>query len=552
MPKLIVLHGPDAGGTFDVGRTSILGRSAKADVILSDSKVSRWHVQLARKKDGYEVRCFFGSKAVKVNGAPVSDTDRLRHGDTLELGTSILLFSEDDALDLPDTLDEDEMKALVSNTVYRRSHDPVRSTKAFLFDQSRTDGGRLEALLRFERIVGSLDEAPRIHDVILDFIFGTFSTDRATILLREAARERFRVVARRSGMKGAEGDKGLPSRAIVREISNTRDALLVEDASADERFVGRRSVVDQNVRAVMGVPMVFQENLLGVVVVESRSRRSAFSREDLHLLDALGAHASIALERTRLAEAVHEKMLLEKEIQLAGAIQQSLLPETLPHRQDIEVHGVMIPARDVGGDYYDLVEKGDDLLVAVGDVAGKGVNAGLVMMMARTYFRSLSELVDDPGEILSRLNNVLQRDTAANYFMSFLLGRWRPARGSIELCCAGHEVPLIYEAQDREVKPLKAGGLVLGVKQQATEDVTTATVPLEPDDVVLFYSDGVTEAQNEKEEMYGRERLPAVFAKNAGKPLHALVDGIVKDVKAFAGGRPQFDDITVVALKRPH
>lgn len=550
MPKILVLQGPDAGKTFDVGRNAIVGRAPRVHVKLTDPRLSKWHFQIHRLDDGYLVEELFGRRPVSVGGDVVSGKSPLRHGDVIQVADTVLLFSEDETLDVPEDLLEDEAAALARNTLYRGK---MRSTEMELADLAGTPAHHerlMRQVLHFSRMIGSLDEEPRIFEAVLDFIFEAFRADRATILLLAERRDRFRIVARRQRQPLAGELRATTSRAIVREVYRTQDHLLLADAQDDARFDASQSVSDQHIRAVMAVPMVHKDEFLGAVVVDSTTRKGAFAKEDLNLLGVLALHAATAIERARLSEEVKVKILLEHEIELAGSIQQRILPEELPHRKDVELFGTMIPAQGVGGDYYDFLEEGDDLYLAIGDVAGKGINAGLVMMMARTYFRSLVEVYEDPGDIVTRLDGLVARDTAANYFMSFLLAKWRPGGDRLAVCGAGHEHILRYAKDTHDVSAHPAGGMVLGIASGQGSPREVQTIPFRVGDVILLYSDGVTEAQDEEGRMFGLARLLDAFGRSAGNSLKTLVNDLLEEVQDFTLSHPQHDDITLLAARR--
>jgi len=552
MPKILVLQGPDAGKSFDIGRNAIVGREPRVHVVLTDPEVSDWHFQIFWKDGGFALKELFGWRTVTVNNEPLKEKSQLRHGSILKVGGTVLLFSEDETLDVPEELLEAESSALARNTAYRKKYTPT-GTALDLITEAKETGDReagVRRLLEFSQSVGAMDKEAGIFNAFLDFVFENFRADRATVLLHDATGNRFLIAARRQRFPVAGELRATASRAIVREVFRTRDYLLLEDAQEDRRFDMSASVSEQHIRAVMAVPMILKDKLLGVVVVDSTTHQGAFCKEDLNLLGALAVHCAAAVERVRMAEEVKEKLLLEKELSLAGAIQQRVLPRELPPRDDIEVWGTMIPARGVGGDYYDFVEKGDDLFIAVGDVAGKGVNAGLVMMMARTYFRSIVEVFNDPGDIVGRLNDNLRRDTAASYFMSFILAKWAPGKEGLLVCGAGHEHVLRFSKKAREVEAMLTGGMVLGVKSWEGAPPEVREIPFLPGDVILLYTDGVTEAKDAKGRMFELHRLTDALFRNAEKSLGDLVEDTLKEIRDFTRLAPQFDDITLVAARR--
>lgn len=550
MPTLVVIGGPDAGKKFFFARSAVLGRGAEADVALSDPQVAARHARVFHREGDPFLRTLFGNHGVSVGGRPVKDESPLSQGDLIALGGTALIFSEDERIDVPETLGKDEAESLARSTRFRHAHKPQSRAIDLLTLGGEAAAQKVGSLLDFSRAIGSLDAEEAIYKALLEFIFENFESDRATVMTFDPFKRGFRVAAKRSRAAGAKAVQKPISRAILREVYRTKDFLLLEDAREDSRFDTSQSVVAQEIRSVMAAPLMARDEMLGMVTVDSTTRAGVFKKQDLGFLGAAAMHAATAVERARLTAEVREKLLLENELQNAATIQQRLLPKGLTGRSDIEVTGLMIPARGVGGDYYDFVEKGGDVFVAIGDVSGKGTTAGLVMMMARTYFRSLVEMVDDPGEIVRRLNNYMVQDTASGSFMSFLLLKWTEGDAAMAASGAGHEHILHLDAATRTVTATAAGGMVLGIKTRPPGDTAVHSIPFAPGDTILLYSDGVTEAMVPGGRMYELHRLKDALFRNAEKTPAALAADILAEVRSLVGEAPQSDDITLVVLRR--
>lgn len=241
---------------------------------------------------------------------------------------------------------------------------------------------------------------------------------------------------------------------------------------------------------------------------------------------------------------------LEEELDLAGTIQQSLLPKKPPPNRGLEVYGEMLPMRKVGGDYYDFVDGVDTQIICIGDVAGKGIPAALVMVMARTFLNNFDTNIVDTRMTLLGLNRLLFDNTDSGTFMSMVLFKWDVPEQRMYYTGAGHEHLMIYRARTREIEVLKTGGQVLGLRAQIIDQLRELELVLDVGDALLLYTDGVTEAASPDDEEYGIDRLRASFATCSELPAEEIVETIFARLSEFTQGQRQNDDITLVALRR--
>ncbi|MHC5082264.1 MAG: PP2C family protein-serine/threonine phosphatase, partial [Planctomycetota bacterium] len=305
------------------------------------------------------------------------------------------------------------------------------------------------------------------------------------------------------------------------------------------------------IRASMSVPLLAGEDFIGALHIDSQSLRQAFDERDLELLSAIGRQAALSIENRRLYEALKEKARLEHELHLASEIQQGVFPDAVAPREDIDVYGLSRPAKEVGGDYFDFIETpGGDLTVAVGDVSGKGLNAGLVMMMARSLLRPLARTSHPLLEILVEMNRDLIEDTKPWIFMTFLLLRWLREEGCLEIAGAGHENLVRIHGADGSLEVVPSGGMPLGITPELGKKIEVKRLPLLPGDVVFLYTDGATDAVNESGDRFGLPRLQGCLRERAGSGTRELVEGVMEDLLAFSGSTPQADDITLLAIQR--
>ena len=303
--------------------------------------------------------------------------------------------------------------------------------------------------------------------------------------------------------------------------------------------------------AQLTVPLITQGKLIGWLSIGPRLSEQEYSPDDRLLITRLAVQAAPAVRVAQLvakeqAEAL-EKERLHQEMNLARRIQLGLLPSELPVLKDWCLAAFYQPARIVGGDFYDFIEFEDGKLgFFIGDVAGKGMPAALLMATTRTLLRAMAQPGVSPGKVLQRVNNLVKRDITTNMFVTCLYGILDPHSGDLVYANAGQNLPLRRTAQG--VRNLHATGVPLGLMEDIEYEECEAV--LEPEECVLFYSDGLVEAHDPNREMFGGQRLEAVL-NTFGHDSSGLISGLLSELKAFTGPEgEQEDDITLVALKR--
>ena len=256
------------------------------------------------------------------------------------------------------------------------------------------------------------------------------------------------------------------------------------------------------------------------------------------------------LEMWREAEASKDKLLtLQSELDVANGMQQSILPKHFPKNEKYELYGSMEPARNVGGDFFDIIRLEHDRLgIAIADVSDKGIPAALFMMSSRTLLKGAALGCDDPGTVVAVVNEQLQDGNEANMFVTLFYAVYDPATGLVRYANGGHNPPLIVHRDGSSTLLPLTGGVALGVAPNF--DFASDQVSLEPGEALFMYTDGVSEAENAGNEEYGMDRLQAVFAGSAPDSARAANNAVFASVRQFAGGRSQSDDITCLILLR--
>lgn len=329
-----------------------------------------------------------------------------------------------------------------------------------------------------------------------------------------------------------------------------------EDIESDERILIRDEALAEGLRASIHVGLIFNQRALGVIRLYSRRPRS-FSDEERRLLASLAQHAAAACEQSRLALVEREDQRVQRQLQLAADVQRRMLPRGLPSTPSLDVAARYIPSFELGGDFYDFIELSGHVGVAIGDVVGKGVAAALLMASVRASLRAHTREVYDIDEVVARVNQALCRDTRDNEFASLWYGVIDPVRLRLTYSSAGHEPPLIIRVPKHrapttaDIDELHAGGMVVGI--DPSQRYQRAVFDLKPRDVIVAYTDGVTDTVNFLRERFGKKRCrQAVLDALTQDPeasAASIVERVLWELRQFAGLAPRPDDTTILALR---
>ena len=361
----------------------------------------------------------------------------------------------------------------------------------------------------------------------------------------------------------AEADKTGPvgmqhelsaSNPIFAWLAEHRNVLEKEQLEVDPKYEGIKQHAlaffnENNIEVV--VPLVVKDSVNAVLGLGKKDNLQAYTTEDLNLLKKLGQEAGVTIFNALHYEDLADKERLDEEMRMGHQIQMTLLPSHIPQVAGLSVQGLMQPAKEIGGDYYDFIESPgkDNLSIVIGDVSGKGVAAGLLMAMAKTAIHTLSQEETSPKQILMRTNNILYQHIGGQKFMTLLYLMWRPQSHSILYSSAGHEHILLCRTTAGIVEAIPSGGFMLGMMADIDDFLEEKEFYLSPGDKVLLYTDGVTEALNKDGERFSLSRLKEAFREHSQKPVKELMQAIKDDVYTFIGAHAQYDDITIVAME---
>ena len=292
---------------------------------------------------------------------------------------------------------------------------------------------------------------------------------------------------------------------------------------------------------------------MGVLAVANGPMSAPFSASDFVVFKSISEQSAFALYNAIIYSEANEKKRLDHDLQIARDIQRILLPSQPPPIDGFDIAGINIPARQVSGDYFDYIKVDDDRLgVVIADVSGKGVPASLIMAICRSVLRAEARLGQSPAEVLRKVNRQLYPDIKEDMFISMAYVILDHKNNHVTLSRGGHDAPLLYRAATGEVEVLKPPGMALGIDSGDVFDRITGdlSVPLERDDCLVLYTDGVTEMLDANGDEFGPERMVRSVRASASEGAQGVIARLTDDVRDFAGGHPQNDDITLIVVRK--
>ena len=305
--------------------------------------------------------------------------------------------------------------------------------------------------------------------------------------------------------------------------------------------------------SVMVAPLLYAKQNMGVLALANSRMGAPFSQNDFVVFKSITEQSAFALYNAIIYSEANEKKRLDHDLEIARDIQRILLPAESPKVNGFEIAGLNVPARQVSGDYFDYIKIDEERLgVAIADVSGKGVPASLIMAICRSVLRSQAIGNPSPADVLQKVNRQLYPDIKEDMFISMAYLVLDHARGVVTLARAGHDAPLLYEAKMKKVRPLKTPGMVLGIDSGNVFDrlTTDVAVPLERDDCILLYTDGITEALDSEGNEFGLEPTIAAVESSAKAGAQPIVTRLIDDLRNFVDATPQNDDITLIAIRK--
>ncbi|HVF48564.1 MAG TPA: SpoIIE family protein phosphatase [Pyrinomonadaceae bacterium] len=564
MSELIINYPDRSPDTYPLGRLRItIGRSARNDICVPDPFASRVHAEVRREGDQYFLQDLGSANGTFFNGGRVNDPIPLANGTRIQIGETEIEFRDKSHL-------AEVSEAMISADMSA----PVPEATIALDSGHRTTSGLLEAIegartqtsgssLLPRRMTEQSDLLALISKVgvtllasatldetlqqVAALVFEAVPADRCLIMLRDDVSGELQ--ARVAELRERRGDVGeiRVSRTIIEEVVGQGRSVLTSDAQHDPRFMSQTMTI-QGIRSVLAVPLGVGDKIFGIIYADSPLAESKFTEDHLKVLTTLGSVAAIRVENARLLEEHIERERLDRELQLAREIQQRFQPTAPPVVEGYEMQGISFPSHEIGGDYYDFIPRPDGrMVIALGDVSGKGTAAALLMSSLHAAIHAQVAAHQSLVDTITAVNRYLAENIPANRFVTLFYAELDPQTGSLAFLNAGHNPPLIVHAAGT-VEHLAAGGIPLGITPYA--DFREGRTQLQAGDALVIYSDGVTEQPDPQGEEFGPERLHQVVWQNIEESAAGIRDRIESALTKFAQGTTAVDDITLVIVKK--
>ena len=414
-------------------------------------------------------------------------------------------------------------------------------------EQLRIAIGELQVLNDVATAISSVQSVDEIIDQIVLKCTRHFAVEEAAISLleRETDEQVFHTMVRHRDTSG----KNLPYRldaGLKGWMLKNRKSFLSNNIQEDDRFKFL-SQEDYTFKSLISVPLMVKGELIGYLAIFNK-KSGEFTEENKRLLSIIGSQSAQILENARLLEEEKDLLALRNEMKLAGEIQRKLLPDSTPDIPGFQFFATNMPAKSVGGDYYDFLPVDDNKFAfCIADITGKGMPAAMLMANLQATFRS--QVIMDAGccTCISRTNKILFNNTEPSKFATMFYGVLNADNGMLEYTNGGHDQPILFRS-GKGIEYLQSTGLILGILEDS--EYLKGDVNLEPGNVLLLYSDGITEAMNPASDMYGIEKAIEIVSDNVDKSAQKIAELLLSDVRRHTKGALQSDDITLMLIKR--
>jgi len=509
-----------------------IGRRTGSDLCIMEREVSREHAEIVLDGDRYLLRDH-SSNGTFVNDVAVATEHVLVHGDTIRLGRTgeaRLRF----LVEADDKVDSDAPSAVSA------VHDLRQMAQLF------------EGL----RAMGSAHALDEVLTVVLDLTIEFTGAERGFIMLADPEGKLEFTLGRARGRVTLSGKTFETSRRIPEEVFTTGEGRSVSDLLDGNMSSVHMGTIALGIRHVLCLPLRLVRYMqkaneagqkrIGVLYLDSRQAGTLLSDTTRAGVETLATEAAAAIENARLYREEIEKLRLQQELNIAAEIQRALLPEPRYVAANLEVVAVSVPCRAIGGDFFDYVELHDarGFGFALGDVAGKGPSAALLTASIQGVFSTRAPDGVNPASTIASVNEAVIRRAVRARFVTMIYGVVDP-QGQLTYCNAGHNPPLLL--RPNETRKLGEGGVVLGLFPNAPYD--QETIPLEAGDVIVAFSDGVSESMNLAGDEFGDAGIEESVRRNLNSSPAEMLERLLADVRAFSEGTQPHDDLTALVLR---
>jgi sigma-B regulation protein RsbU (phosphoserine phosphatase) len=540
----------------------VIGRHPGCDIVIDTSAVSRQHAAIAIEDGQATVEDLRSRNGTLLNGRPLASPHRLVDGDQVQICEQVLVFvSADRPAKAVAVMDSNSsifgsQTSFFDEVIEAGDHDSIIVSQLAVAEPAGDAAGgehaeaKLRAVIGLNRAIGSSLSLDEVLPRLLEGLFEVYPrAERGFVLLSDPSSRRLLLRARKIRGKAQTGPLRL-SLSLIDRVVQSRRAILSADAATDSRFNASESIVDCRIRSVMCVPFLGADgHVLGVIHVDSRDVLNGFDQADLEVLAGIAGQAAQAVEQAVAHDRRVQQEQIKRDLELAHRVQQGLLPTKPPDIEGYEVFDFYEPAQQVGGDFFAYVPLSEGRLAFVlADVSGKGVSAALVMAALSADVRYCLASERDLAKAVSLINESFLRGGWDDRFATLVVAVLDPRSHHVTLASAGH-LPVFLRESSGRVRTIGTdlGCLPLGL--DATRGYTSCELDLAPGSTLVFYTDGISEAMDHEQRLYGLERLEEILAGPSGE-AGEIGRRILADVERHAAGQIRSDDMCLVCVGR--
>lgn len=520
-----------------------LGRSSINDLAFPDDhKLSREHL-IFKCIDGSWIVSDVGSRnGTQLNAVRLTDSSVLAHNDQIIAGRLNIHYEihgrfTDANAEHVTFVEQPSARVVPAVSLDLKSTLENRTDPAH---HPALENAHLSALVQAGREMARHGELEKLCALVLDLSLAAVKASRGVVMTSDGEG----VMISRA----VRGEELIISTGVRDLVLKRARSLLIHDVMLDRDFRARGSILAQDIRSILAVPLQTDERVIGMLYLDSPHLVRKFTAEDLNLVTVMANIAAIRIEHARLVKEEELRKLLGRDLQHAAEIQRRLLPSKVPEVVGFDLAGCSIPCRTVGGDYYDFLSYPDGrTVILIGDVSGKGLGAALLMAHLQACAHLLFENPEPLSSQVSRLNGRVAANCAGNAFITLFAAVLDSGKSEFAYCNAGHNPSLVLRS-NRVVEKLGATGIPLGIMRDARYEENTFR--LSPGDSLVLFSDGVTEAcGSDDSDEFGEQRLISVVQKQQGEPAANVIQAVNEELERFTHGVRAADDVTFVVVR---
>lgn len=540
-----------------------LGRSGEVDVpVRGDRGVSKLHARIETAATGYVIVDLGSRNGTYVNDHPVGgEPAPLLPGDHIRIGHTVVVFkggepggakheagpeeagtaeSMDDLQQPPSLFRADQLPyTMVGSVPDRRGAVAGRRADA---------DGHLLKLTDLSKAVMTVRGEAELGDLVTRSLLDWLEADCCAVVHPRASEAGYDLEISALATRTGEENRDISiSTTAVKQALENRMASITTNALGDERYRDRQSVIVRGLASILCVPLWHEDRVFGLLYLDSSDPAVQFTVDHLGLVSAVANLAAIKTDNLRLFDAAVARSALDKELALAGEIQAGLLPGERYAFNGLVCAGAHVSCEEIGGDYYDFIPCGDDVLaVTIADVTGHGPSSALLMVACKTMLTTLIDMGVPLTERAERLNEYMIHHSAESQFITFFHADIDTRAKTLRYCNAGHNPPMLLLPEEAPLKKLAPAGPPLGIVSCIFE---AETVDFLPGTRLVMYTDGVTEAARPDGELYEERRLESLLTEHRGQHAGDLKDTVIAAVFEFSAGSRQCDDVTLAVVE---